>query len=155
MWTKRELILQAFDELGLSASVYDLPPESLESARRRLDTMMASWAARGIKLGYPMPGDADGSDLDDASGLPDLALEAVYTSLAVLIAPSYGKMVSDTTKARAREALSALQVRAAMPPQMQMPGTMPAGAGNLGAQPFLVSPTDPLRDGTGNELNFE
>lgn len=155
MWTKRDLIMQAFDELGLAASVYDLPPESLESARRRLDTMMASWAARGIKFGYPLPSGPNESDLDDASGLPDLALEAVYTSLAVLIAPSYGKVVSETTKARAREALSALQVRAAMPAEMQMPGTMPAGAGNLGAQPFLNSPDEPLRDGTGNELTFE
>jgi len=155
MWTKRDLILQAFDELGLSASVYDMPPESLESARRRLDTMMASWAARGIKLGYPLPSAPDAGDLDQASGLSDLALEAVYTSLAVLVAPSFGKVVSETTKARAREALSALQVRAAMPPQMRMPGTMPSGGGNLGADPFLVPTADPLRDGAGNELTFE
>ena len=45
MWTKREFITQAFEEIGLAAYVFDLTPEQLNSALRRLDAMVGGWAA--------------------------------------------------------------------------------------------------------------
>mgnify|MGYP003525752305 CR=1 FL=1 len=51
-WTKRQFVTQAFEEIGLAAYVFDLTPEQLQSALRRLDSMMASWNAKGIRLGY-------------------------------------------------------------------------------------------------------
>ena len=40
-YTKRQFILAAFEEIGLAAYTFDLQPDQLESARRRLDAMIA------------------------------------------------------------------------------------------------------------------
>jgi hypothetical protein len=52
-YTKRQFISAAFEEIGLASYVFDLQPEQLQSALRRLDAMMADWNAKGIRLGYP------------------------------------------------------------------------------------------------------
>ena len=55
-YTKRQFVEAAHDELGLSSYVFDMPTEQLQKTMRRLDAMMAEWNAKGIRLGYPMPG---------------------------------------------------------------------------------------------------
>ena len=54
-YKKRQFISAAFEEIGLASYVFDLQPEQLQSALRRLDAMMADWNAKGIRLGYPAP----------------------------------------------------------------------------------------------------
>ena len=78
MWTKRQLITQAYEEIGLASYVFDLTPEQLESARRRMDAMVAGWNANGARISYPLPSTADGSDLDQQCTIPDYAIEAVF-----------------------------------------------------------------------------
>jgi P22 tail accessory factor len=150
MWTKRDVVLQALEELGLSSVVYDLQPEQLESVKRRLDVMMAAWNAEGVRLGYPL--NLESSDLDDPSGLPDLAIESVYLNLAVMIGPMFGRVVSETTKARAIKTLGILKARAHTPPRQILPASMPSGAGNRARQPFLSSTPEPLTDGSGGVI---
>ena len=79
-WTKRQLIVQAYSELGLADYVFDLSADQLADAMRKMNSMMATWNAKGIRLGYPMPNSASGGDLDDDSAIPDSANEAVYQS---------------------------------------------------------------------------
>jgi hypothetical protein len=158
-WTRRDFCETALEELGIAADVFDSQPELLESARKRLDAMMAEWNARGIRLGYPIGSDPMDGDLDDATGVPDSANEAIYTSLAVRLAPTYGKTPMPETKATAARGYQTVLSRAAMPPQMQMPATMPAGAGHKrwrdNASPFLDPPSDPLVAGDDAEITFE
>jgi hypothetical protein len=157
-WTKGQFVTQAFDEIGLAAYVFDLGPEQLESALRRLDSMMATWNAKGIRLGYPIPSSPQNSNLDDETGVPDSANEAIYSNLAVRLAPSFGKTVSPDTKAAAKLGYDALLARATMPMEQQLPGTMPAGAGNKPWRntdsPFLTPPTDPLLAGQDGPIEF-
>jgi hypothetical protein len=157
-WTKRQFVTQAFEEIGLAAYVFDLSPEQLQSALRRLDSMMASWNAKGIRLGYPIPSSPDNSSLDEETNVPDSANEAIYTNLSTRIAPGYGKTVSEQTKATAKDAYNTLMSLAAMPPQQQMPGTMPAGAGNkpwrVYDDPFLRAPVDPILAGEDGPIEF-
>lgn len=149
MWTKKQIIEQAFDELALAGFVYDLDPDQLESALRRLDTMMAAWGAVGISLGYLLPANPDDSDIGDETGIPDSAIEAVYMNLAVKIAASRGKMLTAETKATARRGYDQLLGAAARdaarrPP---MPNTMPRGAGNKpwrSGMPFFPGPAETL-----------
>jgi hypothetical protein len=54
-YSKRQFISAAFEEIGLASYVFDLQPEQLQSAMRRLDAMMADWNGKGIRLGYPLP----------------------------------------------------------------------------------------------------
>ena len=157
-YTKREFIAAAFEEIGLASYVFDLQPQQFEYALRRLDSMMASWNAFGVRLGYPLPSSPDLSDIDDESGVPDSANEAIIANLAVRIAPSYGKQVMPDTKATAKMTYNTLMSRAAAPLEQQMPGTMPAGAGNkpwrISDDPFLRPPVDPVLAGSDGPIDL-
>jgi hypothetical protein len=157
-WTKRQFITQAFDEIGLASYVFDLTADELESQLRRLDAMMTTWNGKGIRLGYPSPSSPSTSNMDDQTGVPDSANEAIYLNLAIRIAPSFGKQVSMETKQAAKAAYNVLLSRATLPNQMQFPGTMPSGAGNkpweLLDDPFLQNPVDPIAVGTDSILEL-
>lgn len=156
-WTKRQFVTQAFEEIGLAAYVFDLNPEQLDSALRRLDTMLASWNAKGIRLGYPLPSSPQDSSLDEQTLVPDSANEAIYTNLAIRLAPGFGKTPSVDTKATAKASYDVLLSLAAMPTEMQMPSTLPVGAGNKPwniDQPFVNRPVDPVLAGRDDPLEF-
>lgn len=157
-YSKRQFVAAAFEEIGLASYVFDLQPEQLQSALRRLDAMMADWNGKGIRLGYPLPGSPQDSDLDEPSEVPDSANEAIITNLAIRIAPGYGKVVMPETKAVAKDSYNTLLQRATMPPEQQLPATMPAGAGNkpwrVYDNPFIRPPVDPVDAGPDGPLDF-
>lgn len=155
-WTKRELIMQAFEEIGLAQYAYDINPEQLMSALRRLDAMVANWSAIGVTLGYPMPPRPNESNLDDDSGVPSAANEAVYLNLALRIAPVFGKVPSEQTKQFADIALKNLMAKLADPlPRTNLPEDMPVGAGyKRNTYPFTPPPPDGLDLDGGNELEL-
>lgn len=157
-WTKGQFIEAAFEEIGLGSYVFDLQPEQLNLALRRLDALMATWNANGIRLSYPQPCCPSGSEMSDKTYVPDSANEAIYTNLAIRLAPTLGKTISAETRQSAKQGYNILLARAAMPNQMQLPGNLPAGAGNrlagLNSRPFLQRPTEPLLVGEDGPLEF-
>lgn len=158
-WTKRQIINSAYEEIGLASYVFDLSPEQLESALRRLDSMMALWAEKGILVGFPVPESPQNSDITQDTGIADYAAEAIYLNLGLRLAPPVGKVVSAETKAAAKSAFDALAVRFAFPNQQQYSAGLPAGAGaktwRLQGDPFLPSPdTSPLTTGESGQLTF-
>lgn len=156
-WTKRQFVSAAFEEIGLAGYVFDLSPEQLESAMRRLDAMMADWNGKGIRLGYPLPGTPESSELAELSEVPDSANEAIITNLALRLAPSYGKVVSAGTQAAARSAYSTILSRAAMPPEQQLPNNLPLGAGNkpfVWGNQFVSGPVDQVQSGQDGAIDF-
>lgn len=157
-YSKRQFVTAALEEIGLASYVFDMQPEDLQSALRRLDTMIANWNGKGIRIGYPIPGSPQFSDLDEPSDVPDSANEAIITNLAMRLAPSYGKQVMPETKATARDGYATLLQRAVMPPQQQLPSTMPAGAGNkpwrVYDDPFIRGPVDPVMAGQDGVIEF-
>lgn len=157
-YSKRDLILAAFDEIGLASYVFDLSPEQLNSALLKLDAMLAAWQIKGIRLGYPFAMQPSTSDLDEFANLPDYAIEAVYTNLAIKLAPSYGKQVLPETKIAAKTGYDNLLLIASAPVPYQLPATMPSGQGNKPWQittPFIVPPTDPLTTGQDGLISFD
>jgi tail accessory factor len=160
-WTKRQLVEAAFGELALADYDFDISPEETQAALVKLDVMMATWAAQDVNVGYAFGLSPDDTDLDQDSGLPLVAVGAVYLKLAIDIAASKGKAVAGTTKAGAKAAYDALlsyvaqqQVR-----QQQLPITMPRGAGNKPwravDQPFSPRPdTAPLQIAEDGGLEF-
>jgi P22 tail accessory factor len=156
-WTKRQLVAQAFEEIGYASYAYDLQPEQLQAGLRRLEAMMGTWNGRGIRLGYSLFSNPDDADLDTASNLPDSANEAVYTNLAIIISPIVGKTVSMETKKTARSAYMQLLSRFTMPSEQQLPDTMPAGAGNKPWRrddPFLPGPDSQIDAGGDGPIEF-
>ena len=153
-YTKRQLIDAAMNEIGLASYAFDLLPEQRENALRRLDSMMAEWNTRGLRLGYPVPDNPADSDLDADSNIPDAAWEAVITNLAIRVAPSYGKQINVATATTARHALNTILARASMPSEMKLP-SMPSGAGNKSFdEPFLPEPDPDLIAGPDATLDF-
>jgi hypothetical protein len=127
-WTKRKLIEQSFEELALASYVFDITDEELQSALNRLESLMATWLGMGLALPYMF---SDDGNLDASSGLPLLANEAVYLTLAQRIAASKGKSCPPSLSAAARAAYGALlswSARQAVREQQQ-PNGMPRGAG--------------------------
>lgn len=158
-WTKAELVGAAFEEIGLASYEFDLSPEEQASALRRLDALMAVWNTRGIRVGYAMPSTPGASDINEQSGITDSAYEAVYTALAMRLAPTFGKVVSNETRIAAKQAYDTLLASVSSdPPRVQLPGTMPAGAGNRRfrgtIRPFLTPPRQTIAAGPDSDMEF-
>lgn len=159
-WTKGEIVDEAYAQLALQGYVFDVGPEARQGGLRRLDTMMATWNGRGIRLGYALPSSPSDSDIDAASGLPDWSVEAAYMNLAIRIADTHGKTVSPNTLNVAKDGFDALLARAAFPAEQQLPNTLPRGAGNkpwrTNNSPFMPTPADPLMGTQGSDqIEFE
>jgi hypothetical protein len=156
-WTKRQFVTQAFEEIGYASYTYDIQPEQLQAGLRRLEAMISTWNGRGIRLGYPLSSNPDTAELDVNSNVPDSANEAIYTNLAIRIAPIVGKAVSMETKQAARSAYLELISRFTKPQEQQFPNSLPAGAGNKPWRqddPFLPGPEDQLDAGDDGPIQF-
>jgi hypothetical protein len=157
-WTKKQLIDQAFSEIGFGPD-FNVTADECENALRRLDSMMAEWNGKGIRVSYALPGGVDESNIDDDSGLPDVANEAVFMNLAIRLAPGYGKQLSQDTRITAKQGYNTLLSRAVFPTPQPMPSTMPRGAGNRPWQygngnPFYPEPAIVIDAGADDPLNF-
>ena len=131
-WTKRQLVIGALEEIGIASFEYDLQADELQSALKRLDVMMAEWNSRGVRIGYPLVSNPENSELDSDSNVPDSAVEAIMTNLAMKLAPSYGREVSRETKTSAKNGLTNQLREAGVldPVEKQFSGTLPLGQGN-------------------------
>lgn len=157
-WTKRQYIKQAFTEIGLASYIFDLQPEQLQEAAIRLDVMMANWNGQGIRIGYPIAGDPENIDLDTETNVPDSANQAIITNLAIQLAPSFGKVISQETKRAAKDGYDVLAARGQAPRAKRMPKNFPKGAGHKSWRenryPFTPQPTDELDAGTDSTIDF-
>lgn len=153
-YSKRQLVEAALGELGLSDFAWDIMADQLDRAIRRLDAMIATWNAQGIRLGYPLPGSPDKSDGSEDTGLPDSAWEAVITNLAIRIAPSFGKAASPETRATARNSFGVLIKAAAMPPELAMPAMLAGAGAKDTSAPFTAEDEDLLATGAGDSLEY-
>lgn len=150
-YSKRWYIERAFAEVGFASYFFDLQPEQLQEALNKLDSMMATWDGKGIRVGWSIPNSEDGSDLDDEVDVPYFAREAIFLQAGLRIVPMIGKTPSADTKTNAKNALDALMAFTARPVPQQYPSTLPSGAGNKPWRtvdnPFLGPPANPLAAG--------
>jgi len=156
-WTKKQLITQAFEEIGLSASIYDITPAQLETAANKLNAMMASWSLSGVRVGWASPSSQALNDINQDSLAPDYANEAIYTNLAVRLSSSFGKVVSPELRALSMASYSDLvNALTGDPPESQLPSTLPIGAGyKRRYYKYFPQQQAPLLADDGQELTFE
>lgn len=141
-YTKGDLVEAALTEIGIAGNEFDVVPEQMEKDMRRLDSMMAEWASRGIFLSYPTNSSPNTSEEDTDSNIPDTAVETVITNLALRLAPSYGKDVSPDTRIIAKNSLTYLLGIVNKPRERQLPA-IPKGAGYKNTSyPFTSEPND-------------
>ena len=163
-WTKREFILAAFEELGLSDANYNLQDSQLKTALKRLDSMLATWNGKAIRISFPLTSsptsDTDlEASLDVDTTVPDVANEAIYTNLAIRIASSFGKPVSMELKTNARDAYRTLLSSNAYPVPMRKRSPLPKGAGaktHIDNTNKFILPEDSYIDvGSDGELDLQ
>lgn len=148
-WTKRQIIQQAFSEIGKASVDFDLSPESLQDGLEKLDAMVATWSTKGIRIGWA-GGDGKG-DVDAGATAPMWAVEALYLNLAIRLAPGFGKTVSPNTMASARMAYDGLLARTVTPAARAIQGYGGAGRQDV---PLPVD-RDPLQAGEDGALDIE
>lgn len=160
-WTKRQIIEKSFEKIGLAQYVYDMGADVLQSALHDLDSMVASWEMSGITLGYSLPNSPNDSDIDSESNIPDVAINAVTSNLAIQLAPSRGKIVSRELKSIAKKNYDLLLIRFNTPPTMSLPRGTVRGSGTKywrnSRDPFLPKPDQPITTGnqsTGGQLEY-
>ncbi len=154
-YTKRQFIEAALEELGLASYAFDMQPQQMISAGRRLDAMAGEWNGKGIRLGYPISNPTT-IDLNEQTNVPDSANEAIITNLAIRLAPSFGRQVMPGTMATAKQAYNTVLSRSALPPEQQLP-SMPAGAGQKPwriGNPFTPEPEDDIAVGPDGVLIY-
>lgn len=156
-WTKRQFIEAAFEEIGYSSYLYDIDTDQLQLAARRLDSLMATYNTKGIRIGYNMSSDPNNIDLDADTNVPDSANEAIFLNLAIRVAPTVGKTVSVETKTSARTAYLTLLSNFMEHGEKQFQENTPAGAGNkpwIRRDPFLPDPKNKITVGKDSTLDF-
>lgn len=130
VWTKQQLVEQAYGELALAGHVFDLDADALENALRVLDTMLAEWFELGIDLGYLLPSTPEDSNIGDDSGIPFSAGATVWSNLAVRLAAGHGKALTPQTRVTASNGYNRLLGVAVAPAAGQSSGLPLGGAGN-------------------------
>lgn len=154
-WTKRQFIEAAYDEIGLANYVFDLDPEQLERACSRLDSMMAAWNGKGIRLGFPIGANPGTNNVDTVTRVPDSANEAIYANLALRLAAGVGKQVSAETRQTAKSGYTAMLSKYVTAIPVQQPVTMIAGQGNrrFDRRVFVIPPTETLDSGLDGNIS--
>lgn len=120
---KRNLVEMAFEDCGSAGYEFERTPEEVASALRRLDTMMREWPWE--RLGY-----VQGGSVEDVSGIPDHAIGAVASYLALRIAPTMGATLSPEARTAMTRSFNLVLSRTATIPVAQMPGGTLRGAGS-------------------------
>ena len=96
---KLDILNLAFDEIGLSDYIYNLEPDQLATANKKIDAMVSAWS---IAHQFPYP---IGTEYNDPTDIQMNIVEIVYLNAAVRLAPSFGKQASTDTKNAAKRSL--------------------------------------------------
>lgn len=153
-WSKKDIINQAYEFIGLAAYVFDLESEQYESARRKMDAMVATWETKGVRISYPMT-NSDNTDLDNPTDIPDKAFEALYMNLALRLAPGLGKSIGADLKSDAIRAYKNLINSTTHYTVEPSRAGLPLGAGHKGKQRTkFIQPdvSDPIEVGSDGPL---
>jgi len=139
--TKRDIVSMAYEECALSGYEFDVTPDELFTGLRKLDALMAQWKAESIDLSYNAPVVFGQGDLEDLSGIPDAAINAVAIALARRICPQMGKSMSAESRGALNSAMITVRALTARTPEMGYPRNVPRGSGNRYLNswlPFIV-----------------
>jgi len=141
--TKRDIVEDAFAEIGLAPYIFDLTSGMLERGLRRLEQYVAQLdASDNIRFGYPL---SSNPDLDDEINLPASVENMLVTNLAILIAPGHGKTVSTELTKAAGNAYKAVERKFSNVIPERDASRLPSGAGNKprrNSGQFMPSPSE-------------
>ncbi len=141
-WTKKQIIEQAFAEIGIASFTFDTTADERENSLRILDTMMAEWTTKGIVFDpvYPATVNPGAGDIDDDTNAPNDAVAPMYYNLALRLAPGFGKTPSNQTMLDAKSGFSLL-AQAIPVPTIRMVGMIRGAGAKTPINPFIREDT--------------
>lgn len=125
MVTIREIVQDAFEEIGVKTAEVPLTSDELQSGIRRCNDMLTEWDDLGVIFGY-----APVLNGDDIVNVDRNAIGAVKFNLAIRLAPSFQKVVGGALVATAESSLNALMISSSDLSNIAYPDTLPLGSGN-------------------------
>ena len=125
MTTAAEIIEDALSMILVDAAEAPLSAPDEQIARRLLNDMVFAWESNGIVVGWN-----EVETVGDVVTVANYANLAIKTNLAILLAKSFGKAVTQELFKDARDTKSALAAKVVRLVPTPMPDTLPVGSGN-------------------------
>lgn len=123
--TKKQIILDAYANIGYSDYFYNEDAEQIDFALRILNRMLSDWESVGISIGYNFDG-----NVQDSASVPDYALNAIISNLSMRLAGSVGKQVPQDDRQNAIDAYNNLKLKFLTIPILPRSNLIPAGQGS-------------------------
>lgn len=126
---KVDRISDAYSRLRISGLTVIPNPSDLELALKRMESMMAQYASRGVEVGYNFEEEPDpNSDLN----VPIEFWDMISTNLAVKLVPDFNKDIPPALMGEAMQTLAQASSVCARNRirQVQYPARQPVGSGN-------------------------
>lgn len=125
MTTIREVVQDAFEEIGVKTAEVSLTGDELQSGIRRCNDMLLEWDDIGIIVGY-----SEVLNGDDVINVERNAIGAIKYNLAIRLAPSFQKPVGIALAALASGTMEVLMASNTDISNIAYPDTLPLGSGN-------------------------
>ena len=125
MTTANQMIEAAAEKIGVKESESDLESGDYQVILNEMNDMGVAWADIGLTPAY-----VEVSDRDDIVNIDASARSAFKNNLAILIAPSFERIVSAALAAVAKSSLDTLRASVTYIGEVAYPDTLPTGSGN-------------------------
>jgi len=125
MATLREVVEDAFEEITVKTAEVALTDSELQSGIRRLNDMLAQWVELSIITSYN-----ETAEPDDDIELEKAAVAAAKANLAIKLAPSYSKPITNALNMNAENSFQMLLIANSHIGEIAYPDTLPIGSGN-------------------------
>lgn len=125
--TKGYISGETFNLLAISGLTTTPEPWEIANVLNKLEDMMAELISRNICSSFAFE---KSPDPNTESGIDPEFINAAVTNLAVRIAPSYGRQLSQDIMLQARQSMSNWSARTAKVNPIKQPRRQPRGSGN-------------------------
>ena len=125
MTTVSQIINGAAEHIGVKTAEIPLQPDDFQVILDNLNDMLTEWSDLGLT-----PAFQEVSNGTDVVSIERNAVSAVKSNLAMLIAPSFQKVITQGLALIAGNTLSKLETSVVHIGQVAYPDTLPTGSGN-------------------------
>jgi len=125
MTIARIIIEDAFDDMEIKPGEVALKDSEIAIGIRRLNRLMAKFAAEGLNVGY-----SDVASPEDETNIPQYFEDLAITTLAIRLSQGFGKDPRPGLMMAYETSLMTVELRLVDIPRPLFPNILPIGAGN-------------------------
>lgn len=125
MTTVLQIVSGAAEEIGVKIAETPLEAADFQSILNRMNDLLVEWADLGL-----LPQFIEVFNSTDTVAIPRAAVAAVKYRLAIRIAPSFERVVTQALVLNADDSLRKLETSSVFIGEVKYPDTLPTGSGN-------------------------